>query len=394
MKSIKRAAIGGIVLFALLNLAACGEGNGPPGSYSGGRSTTGGTGGGVFGGGSGTATFGYPTGPDSNEGGVGNGSIATATSHTIDTTAVNTIWPQGDQDYYAVSLLAGTEYEFSASDICATCDVYIFVFSPGGAQIASNDDYIGLDSSVRYTPSVSGTHYVMVRSFYSTFGVAQYTLGVRTFVDSDGDSYSNYHDCNDANDTIFPAAAEIAGDGIDQNCSSVDRLLSTTADSAEADNTSATARPMTALAGYYREIEFRDEAYMDNARTLHDASDEDWLSITVAARSRVNMRTLQSTGLVSVQYFDSDATTPVGSTITNNTTGSRTYYVRYSGSDASGAWIVQAYEEIGQDLDGDTYYTQDTSSNRDCDDTNAAINSGASETIGDNIDSDCDGSDS
>jgi len=385
MKSIKQTAIRGMVLCVLLTLVACGGGNPPPG----GGST--GNGGNVFSG-SNNLSSSYPTGTDNHEGGSGNGSIATATPHTIGSTEVNTIWPQGDQDYYAVNLLAGTEYEFSASLICATCDVYLFLFSPAGAQLASDDDYIGFDSALQYTPSVSGTYYVMVRAFNSTYGVAQYTIGARIFVDADNDTYSDYHDCNDSNNTIYPGATEVVGDGIDQNCSSVDRLAGTTADSAEADNTSAAARAMTPLAGYYREIQFRDEAYMDNARTLHNATDVDWLSISVPGNSRVNIRTLQSSGVISVDYFDSDAATPVGSTITN-TGGARTYYVRYSGSNASGAWIVQAYEEMGEDQDGDTYYTQDTGGNRDCDDTSAATNPGATDTAGDNIDQDCDGSD-
>ncbi len=377
MKRIKLSALGGLFLFALLNLAACGGGDDNGANNNGGN----------------TSPSAYPTGADANEGGAGNDSIATATSYTLGDSPINTIWPQGDQDYYEVNLTAGTDYEFFANRICATCDVYIYVYDANGIQLASDDDYIGYDSNARYTPTVSGTYYVMVRAYNSTFGVAQYTFGVRAFSDGDGDGYSSYYDCDDTEIAIYPRATEITDDGIDQNCSGVDQLANTTTDSAETDNTSATAREMTALEGYYREIQYRDEAYMDNARTLHDANDEDWFTITVAANSRVSVRTLQSTGVFSIQYLDSDAMTVLGSTLDNTTANAKTFYVRYFGSNASGAWIVQAYEDKGQDLDGDGFYSQDWGSSRDCNDADATIFTGATEIPGDGIDQNCDGSD-
>ncbi len=220
MNMFKQTAIGGILLLAFLGLAACGGGGG------GGAPAGGGGGGGAPG------PSDYPTGQDANDSAADNGSIATATPHTVGDNTVNTIWPQGDQDYYAVELVAGTEYEFSANNICASCDVYIYLYDDMGAEIDNDDDYIGYDSNLRYTPAVSGTYYVMVRAFNTTFGVARYTIGVRVFTDADGDNYSSYYDCDEADATIYPTAPEIAGDGIDQNCSGVDRLASTTPDSA------------------------------------------------------------------------------------------------------------------------------------------------------------------
>ena len=43
-------------------------------------------------------------------------------------------------------------------------------------------------------------------------------------IDDDADGFSPPDDCNDADDTIFPGAAEIADDGIDQDCNGTDTI--------------------------------------------------------------------------------------------------------------------------------------------------------------------------
>lgn len=377
MKPIQFADLGKLLLCALfLNLAACGGGDdaSPGGSTS--------------------SPSAFPTGPDANEAGTGNNNIANATSHAIGDNTVNTIWPQGDVDYYAVTLTAGTEYEFSANRICATCDVYLYLYNSSGTQLASDDDYIGFDSQLRYTPTVTDTYYLMVRAFDSIYGVAQYTFGARVFTDGDGDTFSSYYDCNDGDPTIYLHALEVVSDGIDQNCSGVDRLQGTTADSAEADNTPATARPMTPLQGYAREIQYRDEIYMDNSRTLHDATDEDWFTITVPGNSAMSIGAVQQSGVATSQVFESDATTPVpGLTLMNTTSNPMTFYARIFGSNAAGAWYVLYTMDLGQDEDGDGFYSRNWGFSRDCNDGDSTIFPGAFETAGDGIDQNCDGSD-
>ncbi len=62
------------------------------------------------------------------------------------------------------------------------------------------------------------------------YGVSAYALSAHTFTDADNDGASTYYDCNDNDPTIYTWAEEIAGDGISQNCSGIDQLLTSTAD--------------------------------------------------------------------------------------------------------------------------------------------------------------------
>ena len=339
--------------------------------------------------------FAYPTDADANEAGAGNDSIAMATTVALGDTQIDTIWPAGDKDYYAVELTAGTTYEFSANRLCVTCDTLMNLYSSDGSQQASNDDFFGYDSRIVYTPAISGTYYVEVRAFDVENGVAQYTFGSREYYDGDSDGYSDYYDCNDADNTIHPYASEIPGDGIDQNCDGVDQPGdNTTADSFEVDNSAATSHEMTALDGLRYEMLYRHGVYMDNARTLHDAADEDWFSISIAPYSRIYLRELAIEGQFSKEIYDSDATTIILGDVASNTTDTaKTIYVRYFGSSATGSWIVPSYENLGEDLDGDGFYSKDWSKLRDCDDADSAVYPGATETPGDGIDQNCNGQD-
>ncbi len=81
-----------------------------------------------------------------------------------------------DNDWFAVSLVAGTRYQFSLNGI-SLADPYLSLYSGNGGLITSDDDSgAGLNSLISYTATVSGTYFLGARA-YST-GTGSYTLGV------------------------------------------------------------------------------------------------------------------------------------------------------------------------------------------------------------------------
>lgn len=309
----------------------------------------------------------------------------------------------GDKDYVKVLLSAGTEYEFSANRLCASCDVYMYLYDSNGTTLASNDDYIGYDSRIRYTPAADGTYYLMVRAYDETYGVASYTLRAHTFSDGDSDGYSAYYDCNDGDATIYPWANEVIEDGISQNCSGTDRLAATTADPFEPDNSHETAKMMFMTDVYPWEIQYQQEEWAQHMRTIHTAGDKDYFFVILGPKEAAYLEMYESaSSTLLMTVYDSDGTTildTVSSTypwyfLENLTDSFKMFYVSYEASDGnSTTWYVPALYSAGRDNDGDGYYTREWDSGRDCNDNDASIHPGASETTDDGIDSNCNGDD-
>jgi hypothetical protein len=346
----------------------------------------------------------YPTAPDVNEGASGNGSVATATATTVGSSQDVTLFPQGDRDFYAVDLAAGTQYEFSANHLSVNSDTYMYLYAADGTtQLGSSDDYIDLDSRILYTPSVAGTYYVMMRAYSATYGIAAYTLNVHPFVDADGDGYSAHYDCNDGDASVLPEwGAEIAGDGIDQDCNGTDDLATTTADAGEPDETPAQAREVTLAATDPWEVQFTGGFYAPGKRTIDDAADVDWFKVTVPAHGLYVSESSVPTysAAVTLELYDSDATTLLDSTdyqglnIPNDTAAAKTFYLKFLAAGATtSAFYVPAIVDYGVDADADGYYTRDWDNSRDCNDADATVYPGAADTASDGIDQDCDGID-
>lgn len=350
-----------------------------------------------------TPTAVFPTTVDKYEGATGDNNASTAgTIEVGEALQSRNIFPVGDIDWVKVELEQGKLYEIFTTNLNEVGDTYIYLYDDvdqsQGNHIDSSDDHIDYDSDIEeFNATRTGTYYIKVRS-YSVEELTSYQLGVREHIDADNDGYTPSFDCNDNNDSIYPYATEIPGDGIDQDCSGVDAIANGTADSYEVDNDIASAKPVAETEGSYEEIQHRSDIY-SQMHTLHDTSDTDFFSITIPAYSAAYFIE-ESDGLSGYDWYAYDE----NSTVTNNGSGSsmyeavindtdseKTYHVEIQGNGSNVGWYVPTLTHIGEDRDGDGYYTRDWTF--DCDDTNASINYDASDPSGDGIDQNCDGID-
>lgn len=339
--------------------------------------------------------YGYPTMADIfDQAGNTNAEVAGASSISVGQTYPLSIFPQGDQDFMKIQLTSGIEYEISVNKVCATCDVYTYLYDTDGTtQLASSDDYVYLDSRIVFTPSATGTYFVRVEAYNETTGVANYRLNVHAHADGDGDGYSSYYDCNDGDSDIYPGNAETPADGIDQDCSGTDTPDELVADRFEVDNSTTAAKNMPESPYGADESLFIFQALSGQDRTIHANDDEDWLRLDVPAFGAVDPDFVSIFGSSpTMEVFEADGLTPyVDSYVKNTTASTQTFYVRFTG--AAGGIYVPYFDNIGVDADEDGFYSQDWGTSRDCNDGNAAIKPGAVEVPNNGIDENCNSSD-
>ena len=349
-----------------------------------------------------TTTEAFPESRDKYEGAEGDNTPETAPTAEIGTSYTKTLFPILDTDWTAVTLTAGIQYEVSANKLCASCDTKLYLFEKdessdtGYTQLEYNDDTIYLDSSVKYTPTETKTYYIHVTPYNEEYGISTYTLNVHEFIDYDEDDYSSFYDCNDQDASIYPYADEIAEDGIDQNCTGSDLIANETQDAFESDNTIAEANEINFLNLGHDEAVFIFQQYANDIHTIHDENDVDWFSISVPANSAFEPSIEYSSGNFISTLYEEDGTTEVTSDTwyyKNETGEDATYYLKISSSEGNSAFYLPTAYFYGYDLDQDGFYTMQWDSDRDCDDTNAAINPDAEETPDDGIDQDCNGQD-
>jgi len=353
----------------------------------------------------------WPSAKDAYEGAGGDDTCLTASSLPVGGRQLRSLFPDGDVDWVKIDVLAGHSYELSAYDLSTRTDTFLTMFADdcvtelalGGAL----DDYIGTDSRKQFDPDLDATFYVKVTSFAARAGatgsaMGSYTLKLAEFEDADGDGYSPTYDCDDADSTVHPFAVDVPGNGQDENCNGIDDLDPALADAAEPDNGPATAKYMTVAAGSELEVIRRSETFRYNARTL-TPGDQDWFRVTVPAKTKVHVSAYKGAANgATMTIYASDAVTVPGvpevtkagfdADLANTTATAKQYYAKYAFGTAPLFYVPYQYS-VGQDLDGDGYYTHDYDGARDCDDANAAVHPGATEVPGDLVDSNCNGDD-
>lgn len=96
-------------------------------------------------------------------------------------------WPKDDSDWYAVTLTAGTAWQFDLSGTSTAAspdlvlkDPFLMLRDANGESVAVDDDSgLGRDARLVYTPTVSGTYYVDVQSYGYDYGLYTLRAGVR-----------------------------------------------------------------------------------------------------------------------------------------------------------------------------------------------------------------------
>ena len=296
----------------------------------------------------------------------------------------------------------------------------IFLGSPGGIQSASESTVVGTSADEGLGVAVSGAGDVngddfddMLVSSDVDFDETLVFHGSAT--DVDGDGFSSDVDCDDTNTAVNPSRAEQPGDEIDSDCDGVelcyadldgDGFTDGTVSSADIDCSGfgeATSPTNTAdcddtnasiFPGATELVGDQIDSDCDNRELCYADADGDTFTDGLISSADLDCRDSGETSIISTltDCDDDDATVYPGAP---ELPGDEV------DSDCDGGEIC--YE----DLDGDTFTTglttsadtdcDDTgeasseSAELDCDDTDTAINPAATEITGDEIDSDCDG---
>ena len=99
-------------------------------------------------------------------------STATTSTLALNSSNGSTIDSSGDQDWFRISLTAGTTYTFRQDKTSGSnLDSYLRLMNSSGTQVAYDDDSGGNRNSLfTYTPTVTGTYYVAAGGYSSSTG--------------------------------------------------------------------------------------------------------------------------------------------------------------------------------------------------------------------------------
>ncbi len=108
------------------------------------------------------------------------GTAATTATLTLNTSSSSTIDSVGDQDWFRVSLIAGTTYTFRQEATSnSNLDTYLRLMNSSGVELAFNDDNVGYtaNSLISFMAPSTGLYYLVAGGFGSlSSAVGNYTL--------------------------------------------------------------------------------------------------------------------------------------------------------------------------------------------------------------------------
>jgi len=146
-----------------------------------------------------------------------NNTVATADSAALGDRASGAVNPAGDVDVWFLDLTAGQflSVDVDANETGSPLDPVIALFAPDGVtQIATNDDFDGLDSRISYQITTSGRYFVAIRGFGNQGGpTATYAINFGLVTCA---AVGTEEEPNDAPETATPIA--IGSTGVGEIC--------------------------------------------------------------------------------------------------------------------------------------------------------------------------------
>lgn len=323
----------------------------------------------------------YPTEVDAV---ASDDDAGTATPLTLDgALRTHTLWPWGDEDWFSLELDEGDEIEVFTANLSVQSDTVVEVYDATGTEwLEENDDWISLDSNARFIAPATGSYRVRVRAHDEGIGVAQYQIGAVTWADQDADGQGAFHDCLTTDSRYQPwTEFDEAADGVDYTCDGHVDELPETPDPVDAAGTDAAATPrVAALATTEAWMLFNGAEVAANQATLHNGTDADWWSVEIpafgwiSASAKISDSDGEDVSELEVTAWETDGVTEVvvdswGDISLENETGAPlTKLLKVANVGGEPLTYLLRVEDYGLDQDADGVYSQDWSSDRDCDD--------------------------
>jgi serralysin len=121
------------------------------------------------------------------------GTTGTASTLAIGASTNGYINTAGDEDYYAINLVAGQSYTFTLNG-GGLGDPYLELLNSAGTLIGFDDDFgTGINASLRWTATTTGTYYLNAQAYPDSGLTGSYTLSAATSAPASPLDAIDYH---------------------------------------------------------------------------------------------------------------------------------------------------------------------------------------------------------